>query len=140
MAETKIPPDGNQRIIPYLGYRDCPSAIRFLCDAFGFEERFRMDMPGGKIGHAELGFGDNVLMLASAWEEAGQLSPLDLEGVHTILFCWVDDVDAHFRRARAAGATVIAEPADQHGTRAYRALDPEGHRFIFATPAGEAES
>ena len=129
----KTPPEGCQRVIPYLGYRDCPAALRFLCDAFGFEERFRYPMPDGKIGHAELSYQGNVLMLASAWVEAGQVSPLDLEGVHAMVYCYVDDVDAHFERARTAGATIIQQPEDQYGTRSYRALDLEGHRFIFAS-------
>ena len=130
---------GYQRIIPYLGYRDCPMALDFLRDAFGFEERFRMPMPDGRVGHAEMVLGDHVIMLASAWEEAGQLSPLDLAGVHTIIYCLVDDVDAHDRKARAAGAVVVAEPEDQsHGARSYRAVDPEGHRWIFATLIHEA--
>ena len=76
---------------------------------------------------------------ASAWEEAGQFSPLDLSGVHTVLYVHVDDVDAHCEKARAAGAIVIAEPEDQfHGARSYRAMDPEGHRWIFATQIREA--
>jgi uncharacterized glyoxalase superfamily protein PhnB len=129
-----------QRLIPYLGYRDCPAAIRFLCEAFGFEERFRFPMPDGKIGHAELTLGDNVLMLATAWEDAGQFSPLDLEGVHTIVYCLVDDVDAHCRRAKAGGATIAVEPLEEHGSRMYRALDLEGHRWIFASPVGDGGS
>jgi PhnB protein len=136
---AKNPHPGYQRVIPYLGYRDCPKAIDFLRDAFGFEERFRMPMPDGRIGHAEMALGDNVIMLASAWEEAGQLSPLDLGGIHTMIYCLVDDVDAHFRAARTAGGIVIGEPEDQsHGARSYRAVDPEGHRWVFATPTGGA--
>jgi PhnB protein len=136
---ARNPPEGYQRIIPYLGYRDCPRALGFLRDAFGFEERFRMPMPDGRIGHAEMVLGDNVIMLASAWVEAGQLSPLDLGGVHTVIYCYVDDVDAHYRKARTAGAVVVAEPEDQfHGARSYRATDPEGHRWIFATQIHEA--
>ena len=51
---AKNPPEGYQRIIPYLGYRDCPKALEFLRDAFGFEERFRMPMPDGRIGERAL--------------------------------------------------------------------------------------
>jgi PhnB protein len=139
LKRVKNPPEGCQRIIPYLGYRDCPKALDFLRDAFGFEERFRMPMPDGRIGHAEMVLVDNVIFLASAWEEAGQLSPLDLGGVHTLIHCYVDDVDAHYRIAREKGAIVIAEPEDQfHGARSYRAVDPEGHRWIFATQVREA--
>ena len=127
------PPQGMQRIIPYLTYADAPAAIGFLCQAFGFEERFRYPMPDGRIGHAELGYQDNVVMLASAYEGFGE-SPLRLPAVHSQVYCFVDDVDAHFARARAAGATVASEPKNEHGTRFYRAVDREGHRWIFAMP------
>ena len=129
-----------QTIIPYLAYEDAPAALTFLRDAFGFEERFRMDMQDGRIGHAEVTLGDSVLFLASLWKEVGNMSPKDLPGIHCQIYCCVDDVDAHFRRARDAGATVINEPEDQgHGERTYRAMDFEGHRWIFGSPlAGSA--
>jgi PhnB protein len=130
MAQT---PRGPQTIVPYLSYDDAPAAIAFLCDAFGFEERYRLAMPDGRIGHAELCYGDNLLMLASAYPEMGFSSPAKLAAVHVQLHVDVDDVDAHFARARAAGATIAAEPADQpYGDRVYRVVDPEGHRWIFA--------
>jgi PhnB protein len=128
------PPEGHQRVIPYLAYEDAPGAIDFLCNAFGFEERMRLPMPDGRIGHAELGLGDNVLMLASAYEEMGLQSPRHLPAVCAQMLCYVDDVDAHHQRAKAAGATIAMEPADQfYGDRLYRAIDPEGHRWLFAT-------
>jgi uncharacterized glyoxalase superfamily protein PhnB len=119
-----------------LSYRDPGAAIDFLVRAFGFVELYRMTMPDGSLGHAELSFGspDQLLMVAGEWEAAGFGSPLGLQGVHGQLLCYVDDVDAHHDRARAAGTTIVSEPADQpHGDRSYRANDPEGHRWIFAT-------
>lgn len=129
------PPAGTQRIVPYLSYADAPAALEFLARAFGFEERFRYPMPDGKIGHAECGYQDNIVMLASELEGFGE-SPLHLPGVHGQTFCSVDDVDAHHARALAAGATIVAAPTDDHGMRRYRALDPEGHRWVFATVTG----
>lgn len=128
-----------QRFTPMIVYADAPAALEFLVRAFGFEQRFRMDMPDGSVGHAELGLGGEVVMLASEWQVGGVVSPLRLPAVHAQVHVLVDDVDAHFARARAGGATIAAEPADQdHGTRSYRAIDPEGHRWIFAGPlAGE---
>jgi PhnB protein len=124
-----------QRIIPYLAYEDAPAALDFLRDAFGFTESFRLAMDDGRIGHAEVALGDSVLYLASLWKEVGNMSPKDLPGIHCQLYCRVDDVDAHFRRARDHGATVINEPSDQgHGERTYRAMDLEGHRWIFGSP------
>jgi PhnB protein len=124
-----------QAIVPYLAYEDAPGAIAFLCQAFGFEEIYRLPMPDGRIGHAELGFQGNVLMLASSYPELGFVSAAKLPSVHSQLSIRVDDVDAHCARARAAGATIAAEPKDQpHGDREYRAVDPEGHRWSFSTP------
>ncbi len=126
-----------QRFIPYLSYQDAPAAIDFLARAFGFEERSRYPMPDGRIGHCELDLAGDALYLASAYDEMGFCSPRSLEGVHGQVYVQVDDVDAHFARAREAGATIVAEPADEHGTRMYRALDLEGHRWMFAGPPSE---
>ncbi len=132
---TPNPPNASQRLVPYLAYSDAPAALEFLIRAFGFEEKFRFPMPDGRIGHAELTRGGEVvLMLASVYPEMGFASPADLPGVPSQVFCYVDDVDAHYEQARAAGATIAAEPKDEpHGDRMYRAVDPEGHRWMFAT-------
>ncbi|MEQ1508432.1 MAG: VOC family protein [Myxococcota bacterium] len=124
--------------IPYLAYADAPAAITFLSAAFGFVETFRMDQDDGTVGHAELTAGptadDGVVYLATAWRAAGQAPPSELGGTHGQVVVRVADVDAHHARARAAGATIAAEPADQpYGERVYRAVDPEGHRWIFTS-------
>jgi uncharacterized glyoxalase superfamily protein PhnB len=123
-----------QRIVPYLSYADAPAAIEFLCRAFGFEEGFRLEMGDGRIGHAELTLGGNVLMLASTYPEMGLQSPAELPALHSQLQIDVDDVDAHHARAREAGATIAAEPEDQfYGARTYRAVDLEGHVWTFSS-------
>ena len=124
-----------QRVIPYLSYADAAKAIEFLTAAFGFHERFRYPMPDGRIGHAELAAGDVVVYLASEYEGFGA-SPLRLPTVHCQLYCLVDDVEAHMARARTAGATIVGDLHEAHGTRNYRALDPEGHRWQFAQKTG----
>lgn len=124
-----------RQLIPYLSYADAPAAIDFLCRAFGFEETFRYPMDDGRVGHAELSSGDTRLFLASAYPELGFRSPRELEGVHGQVYCVIDDVDAHHAAAREAGATIAREPCEEHGTRSYRAIDPEGHRWIFAEPS-----
>jgi PhnB protein len=134
-------PDAPQRFIPMLSYADAAAAIDFLCAAFGFEETFRMPMPDGTIGHAELSHHGHRVMLASEWRPAGMVSPRELAGVHGQIYCQVDDVDAHYVRARAAGATIVGEPVDQpYGERTYRAMDPEGHRWVFGSPLRAAKS
>ncbi len=129
-----------QRVVPYLAYADAPAAIEFLCRAFGFEEHSRFAMPDGRIGHAELTLGGSMLMLASVYEEMGFASPRDLQALPGQVYCQVDDADAHHAHAREAGATIAAEPADQYGSRSYRAVDLEGHRWIFSAPLEQAES
>ena len=137
-ARLKNPPAGMQRIIPMLNYADAPAAIDFLVRAFGFRERRVYPMPDGRIGHAELALGDNVVMLASVFPEMGQTTPAQAGGWYSQVFCYVADVDAHHARAQAAGARITAEPEDQfHGERHYRAEDLEGHRWIFGQPVRE---
>ena len=123
-----------QRVIPYIAYADANAALEFLSKAFGFEVTMRMRMDDGRIGHAELVLdGEVVLMVASTYPEMGLLTPRELEGVHAQIKCLVDDLDAHYERAREAGATIASEPKESYGERAYRAVDLEGHRWIFGT-------
>lgn len=131
---TSHPPARRQRLVPYLAYADAPAALEFLARAFGFEEQFRHPMPDGRIGHAQLTLdGEVVLMLASTYPEVGFASPSELPAIHSQVHCTVEDVDAHYERARAAGATIVSAPRDEgHGDRSYRAVDPEGHRWMFA--------
>ena len=127
-------------LTPMLAYDDAPAAIEFLCKAFGFEERFRYPMPDGSIGHAELALGDGAISLATTWKSGGMASPLELPAVHSQLYCSVADVDAHCARARRAGATVVNMPEDQeYSSRSYRAIDCEGHRWVFSTPLPVAD-
>ncbi|MDE0146885.1 MAG: VOC family protein [Rhodospirillaceae bacterium] len=115
-----------------LNYADAPAAIDFLVRAFGFRERAVYAMKDGRIGHAELALGGNVVMLASVFPEIDQTTPNKAGGWYSQVFCYVDDVDAHHAQARAAGARITAAPEDRfYGERHYRAEDPEGHRWIF---------
>ncbi|MSR75725.1 MAG: glyoxalase/bleomycin resistance/extradiol dioxygenase family protein [Planctomycetes bacterium] len=131
---VKNPPEGNQRIIPYLVYDDAPKAIAYLCRVFGFTERFSMPMGEGKIGHAELELHGETLMLSSAMAEMKLVSPRGLPGVHAMVAVYVDDVDAHYARAQAGGAEITEPLKTQfYGDRSYRARDCEGHCWNFAT-------
>ena len=133
MTEQPDPAAGRrQRIVPALSYDDAPAMIEFLCRAFGFVERFRLDMPDGSIGHASLVYGDGEVTLASAYPEGGLGGPGRLPHLHASVTVYVDDVDAHYARAVAEGATILQEPEDQfYGDRTYRAADPEGGRWWF---------
>ena len=132
---VRNPPENSQHIVPYLAYRDAPAAIEFLCKAFGFDKGLVIHGPeDGQIGHAELHRDGETLMLSSEYEPAMMQSPLAAAGmVNASLNIYVDDVDAHFAQAKAAGAEIVSEPADQfYGDRTYTAVDPEGQRWSFS--------
>jgi uncharacterized glyoxalase superfamily protein PhnB len=127
------PPRGIPRLMPYLFYRDLRAALEWLAKAFGFETLMTLPGPDGQIVHAEMRFRDAVIMMGPASEERGARSPRELPGVNQSLYLYVDDVDAHFRRAREAGARIMSEPDDMFwGDRMYYAQDCEGHHWNFA--------
>lgn len=138
-------PPGWPRIAPGLYYRDAAAAIDWLCKAFGFSVRLRVEGEGGSIVHSELEYGEGLIMVGQE-EPDGQtprfprrrLSPLSAPGNTQDLMLYVDDVDAHCAAARAAGATICAEPEvhdygeDYWADRSYGAIDPEGHLWWFS--------
>ena len=125
----------HQELIPYLYYRDPGAAAEFLAKAFGFTLRGLHRDDGGAVMHAELGVGKSAVMMGPASAELGYSGPGALPTRHAGIWCYVDDADAHFARAKAAGATIVREPCDQfYGVREYTARDPEGQEWFFATP------
>src|SRR5437763_14684544 len=107
------PPEGMQRIIPYLSYADAPAAIDFLCKAFGFEERFRYPLPDGRVGHAELGYLVTVLMLATADKGFVEML-LRLPSIQGLVTPIVGDVYAHLARAQTEAETIAVAPKNEH--------------------------
>lgn len=128
------PPADWPKLSSAIFYEDPAAAMEFLEKAFGFEIRMKVEGPDGAIAHSELVCGDGLVMVASAGER-GSLncgSPKALGGVSAGFYMFVDGIDAHCERARAAGATIIAEPTTKHyGDRNYEALDCEGHWWSF---------
>lgn len=119
---------------PSLSYDDAPAAIEWLCRAFGFTKRFVVAEPDGSVRHSELSLGNGVIMVGSSRPEVGRVSPRRLTAVHQALSVRVDDPDAHYARAKAAGATILQELRDEdYGSRGYMASDPEGHQWYFGT-------
>jgi len=117
-------------VSPYLYYEDLAAALEFLAAAFGFKERIRDTRPDGTLGHCEMEYGDSVLMFGSP---PGYRNPAHAGHVSVGIYVHVEDVDAHYARAVAAGAQAQSEPTDQpYGVRSYGALDPEGHQWWFA--------
>jgi uncharacterized glyoxalase superfamily protein PhnB len=122
-----------QTIFPILRYNDARSAIRWLCATFGFVEVFSVPESGPMIRHAQLRCGTNIIMLGSIRPDDGMTSPQVL-GIATQGLCvYVDDVDAHFERARSAGADLKDPPKDtDFGSREYYVRDLEGHIWAFS--------
>ena len=122
-----------QTIYPYLLYHSCEDALDWLSRAFGFEETLRYTGEGGYVNHAEMRLADARIFMGNPGE--GYRNPKEQGGETIGLYVYVDDVDAHFERAKAAGAAIREEPTDQeYGERRYTAYDPEGHCWYFATP------
>ncbi len=125
------PPKDTPRISPYLYYEDVAAAMEWLAKAFGFEDHMRITGEDGQITHAEMRLADGVIMMG--YPGPAYRCPKRLGERTQCLHVYVDDVDAHFARAQAAGAEIVEEPADQfYGDRRYGADDPEGHRWYFA--------
>jgi uncharacterized glyoxalase superfamily protein PhnB len=123
---------------PSLGsgvfYRDPWAALDWLEKAFGFERSMVISDQDGRLAHAEMRFGDGYIMVGSEWAEF-IASPASVGGKNTqsIHAQLQDGIDAHCERARAAGAAILQEPADQfYGDRTYRARDLEDHVWTFA--------
>ena len=125
-------------VIPAMRYHDAGAAIEWLCKAFGFEKHLVVPGENGTIAHAQLTFGNGMIMLGSARDdEFGKLvkPPRDLGGVGTQSpYIIVADADAHYRRAVAAGAKIVMDIKDEdYGGRGYTCRDPEGHVWNFGT-------
>jgi uncharacterized glyoxalase superfamily protein PhnB len=120
--------------IPSVIYQDNRAALHWLQQAFGFEMSEVLTDSRDNIVHAEMTHGDGVVMIGSEFA-AWVCSPRATGGRNTqrVHVRIERDIDAHCARARAAGAVIAMEPADQfYGDRTYIAVDPEGHHWSFA--------
>jgi PhnB protein len=132
--QTRPIPEGFHTVTPHLVCGDAAAAIEFYKQAFGATEIDRMNMPDGKIGHAEIRIGDSRLMLADAFPAYGSNDPLTLKGTAVVIHLYVDDADAVWERATAAGAKPTMPLADAFwGDRYGQVEDPFGHRWSIAT-------
>jgi MerR family transcriptional regulator, thiopeptide resistance regulator len=124
-----------ERIIPLLAYQDIPAAHDFLVRAFGFASGGVHRTPEGRAVHGEVRAGNATIWLHQVIAERHLDSPLAVDVANSGLVVQVDDVDAHYRHARAAGAQIDSEPVDQpYGQREYGVRDLEGHRWWFTAP------
>lgn len=131
--------DTRVSLISCLGYKDADTAVEWLCRAFGFQEHVVYRNDDGKVMHAELIFGNGMIMLGP--DQGGEFGkkvmtlPERAGGKCTqTIYVIVDDVDAHHARAAAAGAeTIIAPRGESYGGRSYSVRDPEGHAWSFGS-------
>ena len=149
----KPTPKGWPRVAPGLTYRNAGDMIDWLCKAYGFELRLKVEGDEGRVEHSELTYGgDGLIMVSSEKEGYGDKpgaplrSPASVNGANTqSLMVYVDDVDAHCAQARSAGAKIVNELADHdYGEeywvdRGYGAADPEGHMWWFAQRMRDAK-
>ena len=137
----KPTPPGWPRISSSLYYEDARKAIDWLCTAFGFEVRLIVEGPGGSVAHSELIFGEGLIMVGGIEKNEKfpyMRAPQQVGGANTQnMMVYVDDIEAHCKRARAAGATIIHEPEvhdygpDYWSDRGYECSDIGGHHWWF---------
>jgi PhnB protein len=131
---VKAIPEGYHSITPYLMFSGAAKALDYYQKVFGATEIMRMEAPDGKIGHAEIRIGDSVIMLADEAPEVKALSPKTVGGTPVGLMLYVENVDDVFKRAVAAGGTVIQPLEDKfYGDRSGTLVDPFGHMWMLAT-------
>lgn len=141
------PKNTRVNVIPSLRYADAAKAIDWLCDAFGFERHLVVPGDDGAIAHAQLSYGNGMLMLGSGGEHGRAFDalvqpPKNRDDMRPgSLYVIVDDADAHFARARTAGAEIVDEPEDaDYGGRGYTCRDLEGNVWTFGTYDPYAET
>lgn len=128
-------PEGYHSVTPYLTVDGAAKAIDFYAAAFGAVEVLRMPMgDSGKIAHAEIRIGDSHVMLSEEWPDMNILGPTSRGGSTSSNLIYVEDVDAAYAKALAAGATAERPPENQFwGDRMGTLVDPFGHRWSLAT-------
>lgn len=132
--QVRAIPEGFHTVTPHLVCAGASEAIEFYKKAFGAVETGRMPGPGGKIMHAQLRIGDSPVMLADDFPEFGCNGPQALKGTPVFIHLYVDDADAVFAQAVAAGAKTVMPLADMFWGDRYGQLDdPFGHRWSIAT-------
>jgi len=132
--KVKPIPDGYGSVTPYLIVNGAARAIEFYKQAFGATETFRMEGPGGRVGHAEIKIGDSHVMLADEHPEMGARGPQTIGGSPISLVLYVEDVDATVSQAVEAGAKLTRPVKNQfYGDRTGGIEDPFGHAWYVAT-------
>ena len=135
---SRKPSPAGTVVISCLRYRHAPAAIEWLCEAFGFKKHLVVPGENGIIAHAQLSFGNGMIMLGSVYDsDYGRLikQPDQIGGAETqTAYVIVGNPDAHYARAKAAGAEILLDIKDEdYGGRGYTCRDPEGHVWTFGS-------
>ena len=122
-------PTTHLKVLPYLYYENPRAALKWLSEAFGLIERFRLELPNGSVAHAELEMAAGVIMIGNVGLRNRDRPPT----VRSSVYVFVEDLDLHYQQAVRAGAEIVEPPAEQpFGDRTYLAKDAEGHEWYFA--------
>lgn len=125
---------GAKSLNAYICIKNCADAIEFYKKAFNAEEKYRLLMPDGAIGHAELEIEGSLLMMSEENLGWGTKSPLSLGGNPLTLSLYVKDVDKSYQQALAAGAKSVMKITDEfYGDRVGQVIDPYGYKWMIAT-------
>jgi PhnB protein len=131
---VKWKPDGYSSVNPYLIVKGAAKALEFYAKAFGAVERMRLPMPGDRIGHCEFTIGGSVVMMADESPDMGAMAPQPGARPPAFLMIYVEDADAVFAKAMAAGAKEFRPMATQfYGDRSGTVIDPFGHYWTIST-------
>jgi uncharacterized glyoxalase superfamily protein PhnB len=144
-AMSTIPKHTRATVIPCMRYRDAPAAIEWLCSTFGFERQLVVPNEDGTIAHAQLGYGNGMIMLGSIFDTAfGRLMKQPSEvgkAVTQSAYLVVNDADLVYGRALEAGAQIVLDIKDEdYGGRGFTCRDPEGHIWSIGTYDPDEES
>ena len=135
---SSIPKQTPCTVVPCMRYRDAPAAIEWLCDTFGFEPQLIVPNDDGSIAHAQLSFGNSMIMLGSVFDtEFGRLMKQPAEVGHFVTqstYLVVNNADLVYGRALEAGAKILLDIKDEdYGGRGFTCRDPEGHVWSIGT-------
>ncbi len=131
LKNRSVPTDA---VLPHVFYQNVEDAIAWLTKTFGFTEHYRYGEPGGPASGAQVHLGEAWIMLSTA--RAGRATPAQIGYGTQSLTVFVEDVDAHFRRATSAGAKIIEDLHETvYGERQYGVEDLDGHRWLFSQHA-----
>lgn len=135
MSQPSYLPPNYHSVQPYLIFENCRQAIEFYTRVFGARERLLMPAADGRVSHAELAFGDSVVMMADESAASDAFAPAHFGGSPIKMMLYVESCDATYRVALDAGAESIREPADQpYGDRMAGIRDPFGYTWFIGTP------